>query len=215
MGATPAPTRRPSVPEAAGVSGLAVLWLAMMTGGTGPLDRAVLRALYSANHPAIERIALFLTWLGDWPVLLPLTLIAVAFLVARRHARAALLLLATTLLGRGLVEAQKYGIHRLRPDDIEQLVPVKTPSFPSAHAANSMIFFLSIALLAVPERHRKIAVAIALLTSFAVGLTRPMLGVHWPTDVIGGWSFGAAWVLTMLYLSRRLGSRRGSEGSAE
>ena len=175
----------------------------------------MLRALYSADHPAIARIALLLTWLGDWHVLLPLTLAAAVSLVARRHVRAALLLLATTLLGRGLIEAQKYAIRRLRPQDFQQLVPIKTPSFPSAHAANSMIFFLSIALLAAPERYRKIAVPMALLASLAVGLTRPMLGVHWPSDVIGGWSFGAAWVLTMLYLSRRLGSRRGSEGGVE
>jgi undecaprenyl-diphosphatase len=55
-----------------------------------------------------------------------------------------------------------------------------------------MAVFLSIALIAAPRAYRVRAVIAALLASLLVGSTRPFLGVHWPSDVIGGWSLGAA-----------------------
>jgi undecaprenyl-diphosphatase len=117
--------------------------------------------------------------------------------------------IAVTLVGRGLVEAQKYGIARLRPEDEVHLVPVSTPSFPSGHAASSMIVYLTLALvLASGTRWKWPAVAAALVLSFCIGLSRIMLGVHWPTDVIGGWAFGLLWVLLALPLAERLAERR-------
>jgi undecaprenyl-diphosphatase len=71
-------------------------------------------------------------------------------------------------------------------------VVTNSSSFPSGHAGNSMAVFLTIALVAVPRAHRIPAIFGAVLASLVVGCTRPYLGVHWPSDVIGGWSLGAA-----------------------
>jgi membrane-associated phospholipid phosphatase len=188
-----------------GVAALAALWLAMMLTGTGALDHRLLHALYAMDRPALRAGVIAVTNLGEPWVMVALALVGVAGLLVSRRPRSALLLLAITLVGRGLVELQKLGIGRLRPEDQVHLVPVKSLSFPSGHAANSMIFFLSLALLAPGPRWRRLAVPLALAASAAVGLTRPMLGVHWPSDVIGGWAFGAAWVLAMLGLADRLG----------
>jgi membrane-associated phospholipid phosphatase len=193
------------VRAAIGVAALALLWLAMMLTGTRPLDHRLLHALYSADRPAVRGAVIFVTNMGEWQVLVPLTLIGAAWLLYRRKARVALLLLAITLLGRVLVDLQKLGIGRLRPEDQAHLVPVGSLSFPSAHAANSMIVFLSLALLVADRRNRRLGVAAALTTTAIIGITRPMLGVHWPSDVVGGWSFGAAWVLFILALAERLG----------
>jgi membrane-associated phospholipid phosphatase len=193
-----------SYPAAAAVA-LLLTWLAMLVGGTGWLDRALLHALYSADDPPVRAAALAITLAGQWQVLLPLALMGTVWLVYRKRFRSALLLVSIALVGRGLVELQKLGIGRLRPEDRAHLVPVKTLSFPSGHAANSMILLLCLALLVAPERHRKAAVTAALAGTFLVGLTRPMLGVHWPSDVIGGWAFGAVWVLSVLWLARRAG----------
>lgn len=185
------------------VVALAALWLVMMLGGTGPLDFAVLQALYAAHRPLLRAAATSVTVLGEWRTVILISVAAAAWLLWTGHRRTALLFLGITLAGRTLVEAQKFGVHRLRPDDLEHLVPVKSLSFPSAHAANSMMLWLTLALLTAPPRWRALAMVGALLVAFLVGISRPMLGVHWPSDVIGGWSFGAAWVLAMVSLAER------------
>ncbi|WP_309661627.1 phosphatase PAP2 family protein [Sphingomonas sp.] len=177
----------------------------MAFAGTGPLDHRLLAALYTADRPAMRGAVIGITNLGSWPVLVTLTLIGLGWLLYRRQVRLALLLLATTLIGRMLADLLKLGIGRHRPQDEVHLVTVRDLSFPSGHAANTMIVFLSLALLVAPPRFRHLAVPVALFGTGAVGITRPMLGVHWPSDVVGGWAFGAAWVLLMLGLAERLG----------
>jgi undecaprenyl-diphosphatase len=81
---------------------------------------------------------------------------------------------------------------------------VKTSSFPSGHATSSMIFYLTVALaLTGGTRWHRTAVAGAVLLSLLIGTSRVMLGVHWPSDVIGGWAFGLLWVLLTLKLAGR------------
>jgi undecaprenyl-diphosphatase len=119
--------------------------------------------------------------------------------------RLGLTLLLIAMLGRGLSEVQKFWIARARPDLEPHLVVVKTRSFPSGHATSSMIFYLALALaLTADTRWRRPAAAAAVLLSLMIGTSRVMLGVHWPSDVIGGWSFGMLWVLLTLRPAERL-----------
>jgi undecaprenyl-diphosphatase len=108
------------------------------------------------------------------------------------------------LIGRGLSEIQKYAIARVRPALEPHLVLVRTPSFPSGHATSSMIFYLTLALALAPAGWRRRAAACAILLSLLIGTSRVMLGVHWPSDVIGGWAFGALWVLLTLRPAEQL-----------
>lgn len=179
-------------------------WLLMMATGTGPWDRALLDIVYSAHRPVLRSAATFVTLFGEWQFLFPLTLVVgLVLLIVARVRRQAILFLSICLFGRLLVHLQKIGIGRLRPEDREHLVPVNSLSFPSGHSTNSMIVFLALALVVAPPKHRKLAVALALLGTTVVGISRPMLGVHWPSDVFGGWSFGAAWVLVMVGMAER------------
>ena len=183
---------------------LLAIWLAAMATGTGAVDRSVLLFLYSGERPGIRSVAAFVTLFGEWEFLLPLAVIVGgALLVDVTTRRDAFLFLAICLIGRALVQLQKIGIARLRPEEREQLVPVNTYSFPSGHSSNSMIVFLAIALVLVPVRLRPQAVILALAAAMAIGISRPMLGVHWPSDVVGGWAFGAAWVLILAEMSQR------------
>jgi membrane-associated phospholipid phosphatase len=188
-------------------TGLMSLWLVMMIGGTGPADRFLLGELYAADRPVLRSFALTATIFGNGQIVILISVAIAAWLLYAGHRRSALLLLGITLTGRLLVELQKIGISRLRPADLEHLAPVKSLSFPSAHAANSMILFLTIAAIVPKREHRRWAVIAALCGSFLVGISRPMLGVHYPSDVAGGWAFGAAWVLTMLAIAGRWPAR--------
>ena len=97
--------------------------------------------------------------------------------------------------GRLMVELLKQSVGRLRPDLEMHAVTVQSLSFPSGHAANSMIAFVAIALFCAPARRRGSALTLAIAASLAVGATRPLLGVHWPSDVLAGWIFGLAWAI--------------------
>lgn len=191
------------------LSALAALWLAMLLLGAGEGDRPVLLALYAGDEPGLALAALGLTYLGNWTTLVAVTVLGAAWLAYGGKRHAALLLLIASFSGRALVIFEKAWFARLRPEEDLRLAEVHYQSFPSGHAANSMIVFLAIALLAFDDpEHRRRAVAGALMLSFLIGLSRPMLGVHWPSDVIAGWAFGLFWTLLILGLSSRW-ERRG------
>jgi undecaprenyl-diphosphatase len=193
---------------------LAALWFAMLLFGGGPLDRHIYLAVYAGHRPTLLALARALTFLGEPTVLVSAGFFLAAWLWWRKRERVALVLLLIVLIGRGLGELQKYWIARARPDIEPHLVIVKTSSFPSGHATSSMIFYLTLALaLTAATRWHRAAAAGAVLLSLLIGTSRVMLGVHWPSDVIGGWAFGMLWVLVTLRLSERL-IRSNSAGDA-
>jgi len=189
---------------AAAVVALAAMWLAMLLLGRGPLDRSIYEAIYAGGHPALVLVARVFTFLGEPTVLIGAGFLVAAWLWYRARGRFAIGLLLVILVGRALAEAQKYWIARARPTLEPHLVIVKTSSFPSGHATSSMIFYLTVALALAPPGWRRTAAACAVLLSLLVGLSRVMLGVHWPSDVVGGWSFGLLWVLLTLRPAERL-----------
>jgi undecaprenyl-diphosphatase len=184
---------------------LAALWLAMLLFGTGELDRQLYEAFYAGHRPLLFAIARTVTFFGEPTVLIGAGFAVAACLWWRGRAKLALVLLLVVLVGRALGEVQKYTIARVRPDFEPHLVVVKTSSFPSGHATSSMIFYLTLALaLTGGTRWSGPAAAGAVLLSLMIGTSRVMLGVHWPSDVVGGWAFGMLWVLLTLRLAERL-----------
>ena len=184
---------------------LAAIWLAMLLWGRGPLDRAIYEAMYVGHRPVLVPLARGLTMLGEPTVLITAGVLCALWLWYAGHRHLPLVLIAIVTIGRGLSELQKYWIARPRPALDTHLVVVKTSSFPSGHATSSMIFYLTLALV-LTERtpwHRT-AAAGAIILSLLIGTSRVMLGVHWPSDVIGGWAFGMLWVLLTLRLAQRL-----------
>jgi undecaprenyl-diphosphatase len=194
---------RPTLMLPAALATLALVWAAMLwLGGTGT-DRLVLDALYDAGALLGRDVVGAATHLGAYPVLVGLTLLGLVALLARGERQRALLLTGLATIGPLFVELQKNWFGRLRPHDQEHLVMVQSYSFPSGHSANSLLIWLGLTLLVVENpRARPFAIACALLIAGAVGLSRPMLGVHWPSDVVGGWALA---LFMLLLLSRLAG----------
>lgn len=179
--------------------GLALAWAVMLIFGGMELDRGLLIFGYAGGTPWLAEAARIVTRLGDGPVLIGMTLAIAIWLAWRRDWRDAVALVAITLSGRLLVELQKIWTARLRPDANPHLDHVSNLSFPSGHAANTTMVLLTLAvLLPASGRGRFLAIWLAVLLVLLVGVSRVMLGVHWPSDVVGGWSFGLFWTLLLL-----------------
>lgn len=169
----------------------------------------------------LEKFAIDLTSLGGHTVLTLLVIIVGAYLLlAGRRATAALL--AGSAVGAALVShGFKLLVDRARPDVVEHLVEVSTPSFPSGHALLSACVYLTLgALLArqFPQPAlRRFFIGVAAGITMLVGLSRVYLGVHWPSDVLAGWIVGAlwAWGCWVLASSMRSGGRRGRPASVD
>ena len=174
---------------------LAAIWVAMLLLGAGNIDRDVLLALYAGDEPWIALAAIGLTKLGNWWTVVPVTLAGAAWLFNRRRSSAALTLLICSFGGRVLVILQKDFFARMRPEEHLRMVEVNYMSFPSGHASNAIVAYFALALLLFEDpAHRRIAAIGTLVLALLIGLSRPALGVHWPSDVIAGWAFGLLWV---------------------
>jgi undecaprenyl-diphosphatase len=185
---------------------VALFVLLALVGGAGSgFDRAVVIwwTVWRAGAPGTTSALVAFTQLGGFTVLLGIVGLATAWLLWRGEQRDALLFAGTVLSGRLTVEGLKLLVARPRPSFDAHPVTVLSNSFPSAHSANSMTTFLALALFVAPVRWRRQAVAGAVALSLMVGSTRPMLGVHWPTDVLAGWLFGLTWVGVAWALSQR------------
>ena len=188
-----------------GVGLLALAALVMLGLGllVAPLpfafDRAVMTAVRGVGPDSIRRAAIDVTALGGGTVLTLVVVAAAGLLLAQRLWLTALILALSTWTGGQVVQLVKASVGRARPDLADRLVPVASASFPSGHAANSAIVYLSLAALAsqvVRARGPRAYLFGAAVTLVAlIGASRVYLGVHWPSDVIAGWSFGALWAL--------------------
>ena len=202
--------------EIAAVSALSILALGVLifieiadglTQADGHVfDQAILSMLHPVpGHPVgpwwLEEAALDLTSLGGIAVLGLFATVVVIFLLLQRQVLSALLLALGLLGGVGLSEGLKALFGRGRPPLDHQVVETLNASFPSGHALMSTVFYLSIGVMlaqTLPTRRLRVYVmSVSILFALIVGLTRIYLGAHWATDVLAGWSIGAAWAMVL------------------
>lgn len=156
----------------------------------------------------VEELARDVTAIGSAGILALITVAAAGFLVLQRKRPLALYLVAAVAGGTILSSLLKWGFARPRPDLVAHGQVVYTSSFPSGHSMISAVTFLTLgALLASGQTNRAMhayLMGLAVFLTLIVGVSRVYLGVHWPTDVLAGWTAGAAWALVCWVLARRL-----------
>jgi undecaprenyl-diphosphatase len=201
-----------------------LLAVAASQGWTKDLDERILRALRKPDDTAapvgpawVEPAAKALAALGSGVFLIPATAAAAALLFGASRRPAAWRLIAAGIGGFVLSEGMKLLVGRPRPSCVPHLEPVASPSFPSSHAMLSAAVYLTIAVIVagtLRSRAKRAGVAaLAAAITLLVGFTRTVLGVHYPTDVLGGWAGGLTWMLLCWIAAGRL-ERRGPLANA-
>ena len=155
---------------------------------------------------AVEEAVRDLTALGGVLLTTMFTSLAVLFMVLDNRPRAATFLAGAVIGGVVITFALKAGFDRARPDLVAHGMEALSASFPSGHASTAAVVYLTIAAFLARAVHRRrlrvYIVGVALLITIAVGLSRIYLGVHWPTDVLAGWTLGATWAAFCWLLER-------------
>jgi undecaprenyl-diphosphatase len=160
-----------------------------------------------------------ITALGGAPVLTFITLAVVGYLILQKSYRSLGLVAAATVTGLIVSLLLKLYFIRPRPDVVPHLMTETTPSFPSGHSMMSAVVYLTLAALLsrieTSNRVRIYTITIAFLIVFLVGISRVFLGVHYPTDILGGWAFGLIWAMACWYLARYMQHRGAIEEPLE
>lgn len=201
---------------ALGIWGFASLADEVFENETHAFDRAILTWFRTPGDPAtpigpdwLLNSMIDVTALGGYTVLTLLTLGAATYRIVLKDYRTAGVIVAAVGSGALLTSFLKMGFDRARPDLVDHLTHAASSSFPSGHATQSAIAFLTLGALIArtqPDRHVKAFVlGSAMLLTVLVGISRVYLGVHWPTDVLAGWCLGAAWAAIWWLALRRIG----------
>ncbi|WP_298931936.1 phosphatase PAP2 family protein [uncultured Ramlibacter sp.] len=166
-----------------------------------------------ASHPRLAEIMRDLSGFGSTVGLTLLTVGSCAYLALTRRRRTALVVGLSILAASLAVQLLKGGFTRLRPDSKLAHFVETGFSFPSGHASMSAVVFLTLGALVARThgraRERWFIMGLAILMALLVGASRVALGVHWLSDVLAGWIFGAAWAAFSLALARRVEPRPG------
>ncbi len=204
-----------------GAAGIAVVLLIGLAIGHWPFafDRAIIVGLRDWGGPSwLPKVAADVTALGGGVILTIVVLLATGLLAVQRLWLSAAATLAASISGGLVVSLVKTEVARPRPDLVDHLVQVSNMSFPSGHSANSAIVYLTLAGLAsqvtVSAAARRYILVMAIIMVGAIGCSRVYLGVHWPSDVLAGWSFGTLWALGWWLATARAREAIGGERHA-
>ncbi|MFI6760096.1 phosphatase PAP2 family protein [Micromonospora sp. NPDC050417] len=197
-------------------AGFALL-LTLVRVGWGPLHRidagvaAWCNELVAPHHPLVT-VLRAITDLGGRPIMMWLVTVAVVGLLIRRQGRLAGYLVVTGFGALALDPSLKALVGRLRPVVDVPVAAGVGNSFPSGHALGSIVAYGALLLVFLPAirpRWRRCAIVFVAVLVFAIGLTRIALGVHFVSDVIGGWLLGLAWLVVTGYAFRLWRRERG------
>jgi undecaprenyl-diphosphatase len=191
--------------------GFAQLASEVREGETHAFDQWVVHEMQAlrAVQPWVTEVMRDLSGVGSTVSLTLITLATVGYLALAFTRRSAVVVAVSVLSGSLLVSLLKSAFGRLRPDGSLAALLAPGLSFPSGHASMAAIVFLTLGALVASTREalreRGYILGVAALFTLLVGLSRVALGVHWATDVLGGWAFGADWAMAWLQVVRSLG----------
>ncbi len=179
--------------------------------GSALFDPRVTAIVVAHRTPVLTFPLRTLTWLGSDLVIVPVGLFVGGFFLLRKRDWRPLALLAATVLGTVvLYNMMKAIVDRPRPPQAIWIGHFSGTAFPSGHATSSVAFYAMLALvlsLHATTGRRVILWTGAAAIAMIVGGSRVYLGAHWMTDVLAGYSLGAAWAALIIAVAIVLGPR--------
>jgi undecaprenyl-diphosphatase len=163
------------------------------------LDRNAVDALSHvvAGQHAMVTVLTAITGLGGRSILFWLVTVSAVTMLVRRQYQLTVYLVVTGLGALALDPAIKLLVGRLRPMVPTPVAVAPGNSFPSGHALDATVFYgvmLLVFLPIIPRRLRRLVIGLVIALVLMIGVSRVALGVHYPSDVAGGWLLGVAWL---------------------
>ncbi|MFH1049199.1 MAG: phosphatase PAP2 family protein [Patescibacteria group bacterium] len=158
----------------------------------------------------MNSIMIFITYLGNWQMIVGLGIAAFVILWVQRKKREAILFTTAIVSGEIIKELLKLLFHKERPDASLALIQESGYAFPSGHAFMAVIFYGMICYFIYQICKNKwqkiILLIITAVLVFLIGYSRIYLGVHWISDVLAGWFIGGAILAFFLIKLKNIGS---------
>lgn len=177
-------------------------------GNTLGFDLAIRDAIHSWATPWLTRAMRGASELGEAGFVIPLGVLLALVLIWRRRARAAVTLGAAAIGGEILNATLKMAFHRARPEAFFGLPQPEHYSFPSGHAMDSVCFYGALAaILAAGSAYKAAYWAFGIAAPLTIGFSRVYLGVHYPTDVLGGYAAAVVWLIVLFRVDRNIPKR--------
>ena len=185
---------------------------------TRHFDEVILLAMRVPGNPAdpvgsprVEEMARDLTALGGFTLLTVVTLVSFGVALLAGRPRLAVVGLVSVIVGTAAMNLLKHGYDRPRPELVKHEMLTYNSSFPSGHSMMAAMVYRTIGILLARtqplKRVRVFIVAVSVLITVLVGVSRVYLGVHWPTDVLAGWTLGGAWAMLFWLVAMKVDPR--------
>ena len=186
-----------------------------------PFDFVLLQWMYQHRAPVPNAVAIFLAHTGSPPVIVGIALLGTIVGFFWRKVRGAAWTLPIAVIGAGvIIQGIKLFVQRPRPQAVphsfQPLLHETGYSFPSGHSLIAMVVYGLLGYFALHlfrnEAARLVVRIVTMLVVFCIGASRVYVGVHYPTDVLAGWTAGVPWLLACLALHEVLARRWPSSG---
>lgn len=172
------------------------------SAGIRHFDSVVRNVVYDHASPPLTWLMRQATQMGSTPVVTIVSMVGVLCFFLLRRVRPGVLLAVGIGVAIFLNTFLKDVFHRQRPEPFFGTILPSSFSYPSGHALFSVCCYGMLAVLVavrLTSRPAKVAVLLAGgIMVAAIGFSRVYLGVHYPSDVVGGWAFALAWTCALL-----------------
>ena len=184
-----------------------------------PFDRNLLYFMRAHRSHAATVAATFLAKMGSPPVIVSFAALAALLGLTWKKVRGAAWTLPIAVIGAGvIIQGVKLTVHRPRPSFFAPILHESGFSFPSGHSLIAMVVYGLLGYFALHLVHNHLARLIIRIVTvavvFSIGVSRVYVGVHYPTDVLAGWTAGVPWLIACLYLHEVMARRWPSSGEA-